>query len=643
MFHLLAPALLALAPAPDITGVFEVDGAPADVRLVLHERAGGKIIGYVAGSPGIWITSGQLYGEAAMIHLHGEDGGSDEGWDGTLRLYPVGSHYKGVFYLDDDDEVLIITLTPSKEHFFEETWTWRDEESETFVDVRRLLDPGDNFLGGGFSGQSSCVFMACGGTIDTWDESSVSHTITTSSTGDCGQTGTLHGTFDSATNQLDGPWVSTDCNNNPSGGNFHGGKAGYTTCKHIRAMLLSLGAFADDFEAESLNAADVFHSAYLSDGTTRADWEAQFTAWYAAYDEIEVETTNIANLIYVVGSDVHPYLLDDPRLVWTVRASGLNVSTGVVETFWEREEPQLLGPELSYVGAEGGRLVFVGNGETQLLTIGLPILLSDVVYDTFGATTFGLHGGGHPDDGHGGIDWEYQAGAFVYAAEAGKIINITPNTGHPPLVQWDVLQEIRPGIHLQYGHIADPPTVNIGDDIATGDVIGSPSMMPGDSHYTIHYALRASNVDLCPIPFFNASAQSDWDIIWPQCHTSSEICEPFECNDREAEPPHTATWELEIAGTASGPDSIYVYRKDGTVYEPDYTFFDAAGAPYETGDIEWENSSSPTTLGLRFVDVATGAITFGACDIINDEMHLKLDPTAMPTDMSGAAIYRYEQ
>jgi YVTN family beta-propeller protein len=380
----------------------------------------------------------------------------------------------------------------------------------------------------------------------------------------------------------------------------------------------------------------------MSEGTTRSDWEAQLAAWYAAYDEIEVEISGPDEILTIIGSDVHPYLQGDRRTSWTIRASGVDAGTGVTETFYERVEPLVLGPDLRFLGVESGRIVFIGNGETQPLSIGLPILLADASYDVYGAWPFGQHGGGHAEDGHGGIDFEYQPGSFCYAAADGEVIEVRLNDGQPPSIQWVIVQQIRPGVNVQYGHIADPPIVSVGDVLTAGDIVGIPSVMPGDSHAMIHFSIgyqeqQQGNGDMCPIPWFNAAAAADWDVIWSLSHYSEELAEPLECNDREASTPYVATWNLETAGATAGPDAILFLREDGYAYNYVYTFFDALGSVYETGVTEW--MTSPTTLGLRFIADCTGNITFAAVDVISEEMQIKLDPMGMPADMSGAATY----
>jgi len=637
----LASALLALAPVHDITGVYEVHDPPADVFVVLHERAEGEIIGYIAGSPMTWIESGQRYGSGVLLKLKGKDGGSEKPWSITLRVQELGRNLEGVVLQEKD--VVPITLYHSTARFVEEPWIWFDEASEEDHDVSRVLDLGGNFLLGGFSSKNSCSFMACGGKIDSWTEITGSHDIWTSSTGGCGQTSHLVGTFDTMANQLNGTWDTTDCTSATYNGSFIAGKVGSTYDKHIQALLLSIGDFADDFEAESLDAADVFHSAYMSDGSTRADWEAQLAAWYAAYDQIEVEISGPSKIVTVTGPDVHPYLLEHPRIAWAVRAEGLNVSTGAHETFWDREEPNILGPDLRFLGVQDGRIVFIGNGETQPLEIGLPIQLADTAFNAYGAWPFGLHGGGHPEDGHSGIDIEYKLGplVYVYAAADGEITDISPDTSHPPTIIWSVDQRIRPGVSVRYGEIMDPLQVSVGDVITTGTPIGSPMTWgEGSAYAMIHFSLSISEEQTCPAAWWSASAQADWDVIWPQCHYSEELCEPLACNDRDAPPPYTATWNLELAGTNPGPDSILFFRADGHAHDHVYTFFDSAGAVYETGTTLW--TSSPSTLGLIFIADGSGVMTYGAIDVVSDEMEFKLD-TSMPTDMTGSAVYRYQQ
>jgi hypothetical protein len=632
---------IATSSAPDLTGIYEVSGAPADVYIVLHERADGELLGYISGSTTAWVESGQRYGSGALIEVQGTDADFEEPWSATLRVRRNGRHLEGV--LIQEGAALPVTLERTALRFSEESWIWYDMANMTMHDVSRMVDLGNNFIGGGFNSIDSCMFMACGGNIDNWVVTGAMHDITTSSTGDCGQSGSLSGTFDASTNQLDGTWSSIDCNGNPSAGSFLAGKRGLTYDKHIQAMLLSLGLFADDIEDESLDAADVFHSSYLSDGYSRADWESQLSSWYSSYEDLQVEISGPRQLLTVIGSDVHPYLLGEPRVAWEITITGTHSSTGAVEELYSRSEPNMIGPGMNLISVEAGRIVFTGNGESQPLSIGLPIQLSDVSTDHYVVWPFGVHGGGHAEDGHPGIDFSYVAGAKVIAAEAGEITAITLNTGWTP-AQWDITQTIRPGVQLRYGHIADPPAVSVGDILAAGDIIGDPSVTSGGNRM-IHFALSLGSTsaddDTCPTPWFNAAAASDWDIMWQMAHYSEELSEPLGCNDREADPPYVATWELETPGVSAGPDSILFFRPDGYAHDYVYTFLDASGVAYETGDTEW--MTSPSTIGLKFVATdGSGSLSFAAGDIVGTEMQLKID-LSMPTDMIGAAIYRYQQ
>ena len=632
---------LAISSAPDLTGIYEVSGAPANVYIVLHERADGELLGYISGATTAWVESGQRYGNGAHIEVQGTDADFEEPWSATLRVRRNGRDLEGV--LLQEGAALPVTLERTALRFSEESWIWYDMANMTMHDVSRMVDLGNNFIGGGFNSTDSCMFMACGGNIDSWMVTGTTHDITTSSTGDCGQLGSLNGTFDASTNQLDGTWSSIDCNGNPSTGSFLAGKRGLTYDKQIQAMLLSLGLFADDIEAESLDAADVFHSSYLSDGYSRADWESQLSAWYSSHEDLQVEISGLRQLLTVIGSDVHPYLFGEPRVAWEITITGTHSSTGAVEELYSRSEPNMIGPGMNLISVEAGRTVFTGNGESQPLSIGLPIQLSDVSTDHYVVWPFGVHGGGHAEDGHPGIDFSYVAGAKVIAAEAGEITAITLNMGWTP-AQWDITQTIRPGVQLRYGHIADPPAVSVGDILAAGDIIGDPSVTSGGNRM-IHFALSLGSTsaddDTCPTPWFNAAAANDWDIIWQMAHYSEELSEPLGCNDREADPPYVATWELETPGVSAGPDSILFFRPDGYTYNYVYTFLDVSGVAYETGDTEW--MSSPSTIGLKFVATdGSGSLSFAAGDIVDTEMQLKID-LSMPTDMSGAAIYRYQQ
>jgi hypothetical protein len=158
----------------------------------------------------------------------------------------------------------------------------------------------------------------------------------------------------------------------------------------------------------------------------------------------------------------------------------------------------------------------------------------------------------------------------------------------------------------------------------------------------VHFALSFTNTNnTCPVPWFTPAATLDWEAIWPLCQYSEELCEPLACNERDSAPPYVATWNIETPGGNPGPSAILFLRVDGDAHDHSYTFFDSSGVAYETGDTEW--MTSPSTIGLRFVaNDGSGSISHAAIDVISDEMQFKID-TTMPTDMTGAAIYRYEQ
>jgi hypothetical protein len=615
-----------------IDGAWE-NAAGASEQILLRGRADGSLLAYLAGDPGVYLAEGSLLGTSVTLDLQGEDGGGvfDAGlFTGNF----MGALITGTY--DDGSGPVPLTLQRSTALLLEEHWLLIEASSDEVVQAARLTN-GGTFFGGGFVGLGQCNFLACGGGFDDWSVAGTAHTIQTSSGGSCSASSTLLGDVDPTTSELTGTYTSTNCVGT-TGGDFFGGKAGLTTTAHINAVLMMVADLCDALEAESATAIDGLHSTYLHDGMTRADWGAEFATWYLDYDSIEAKAT-LTRIITVDDGEVHPYLQGPDRLDWHFTVSGVPAGGGATETFFEYELG-VVNDSLHYLGTEGGKRVFVGNGEAQPLSIGLPIQLADVSYDSYVAWPFGVHGGGHVDDGHPGIDFSYLAGSQVYAVGAGEIVDIRPNTGWP-LPQWDITQRIRTGVSVQYGHIADPPSVIVGDVLALGDVIGNPSSFGGPDE-TLHFALRFSGSDdVCPVPWFNDSARADWDTLWAQAHYSEELCEPLDCNDRDAPPPYTATWDLETAGTSAGPDSIYFFRLDGDVFEPDYTFFDTTGASYESGHIEW--MTSPSTIGLKFIEGGTGVITYGAADIINDEMQFKLDTTTMPTDMIGAAIYRYQQ
>jgi len=233
-------------------------------------------------------------------------------------------------------------------------------------------------------------------------------------------------------------------------GDFIAGKEGLTSTGDVMDVLRMLRTFADRIESESPSAANAFASTYMHDGKTKADWQAQLAALFAAYDSLHVTIDAVKQIFTFNDADVHPMVLAPPRVEWHLSVTGVPAGGGPVATVLDLTSAFAGDPQLFWIGYEGGNAVFVGNGYTSPFSISMPVQPGDSARSVYGLWPLYVHGGGHPE-GHPGWDVEFAAGAKVRASADGVIDQIVPNLTFPGQV--DVRVKHRPGITTQYGHI----------------------------------------------------------------------------------------------------------------------------------------------------------------------------------------------
>ncbi len=629
-----APPQLGTSVAPmALDGIWESTTPGFEAIIVLAERADRRLVGYLPGNPGSRLLGGRVDGK----DVHFIIGDSDPMVTWTAEFTGVVSGDNLIGIVSDGSGSTPVQFQLTTEPVLEESWLLFENATADRVSLSRMEDGAGSFLFGEFVNLTGCSFLACGGNVSSWNITGLAHTIITSSSGmpGCPMTSTLVGNQDPVEFLVGGTYTSSDCTGVLGGGGFLGGKTGFTTMEDVHALLESLAIFADDFESESPEAADFFHSAYLYNGFARADVEAAFAAWWGQYNSIHV-SLSVDEVAMESDAEVHAFLSGPARMDLRLRAWGRDAMTGAWEDFWNYETAIPDEGELALVGEEGGRVVIVGNGQIQPFSMGLPVSATGQENLFYGIWPFGVHGGGHPE-GHPGLDFEYAVGAKVLATVAGPIVVIRPNDSHPGT--WSVVQEPRPGFKVLYDEITNlPPSTVVGNVLAEGDVIGDP--WDKITYRSNHLGLMVLGEFLCPSDYFHSTAQAQLDAFWPQCFFAEEPAEPRMKNAVQVTFPLTCRWELNTPGFGSSTAEVHFIRPDATdsnIYS--YALLDSAGLTTEWGAASFSMAAPWGTVVLT-PDASLGLPDrFGVYDIVEDVLTLDWDTSGFPADLAGASLY----
>lgn len=169
--------------------------------------------------------------------------------------------------------------------------------------------------------------------------------------------------------------------------------------------------------------------------------------------------------------------------------------------------------------------------------IDLPIAAGDGATLAYGIWPYGVHGGGHAVDRHGGLDIEYRVGAPVLAAAAGVVESVIADARDPA----------RKVVHLTHARDRGQYRTDYGNLLAVTD----------------RAAYRA------------------------------ELCEPFLTNSRAHSFPIARTWTRQ---SGNGPSTIELT----CVSESETTYvMTNDGALVESGSLTIGWSVRPTTADLR--------------------------------------------
>ena len=639
LLSLAAAALFssAVVHAAPIDGIWTGDVGGRTLVLLLRERTGGRLVGALPGETGSTITSGQRSGKTVTFDLEGADpGGSFTGtFTGTLSGSTLAG--TGTIAGESFSVTLAKSTTPRRVvHWLLATITGGSTRTARFP---RVENAAGGFLAGSFVNQETCDFIACGGAVTTWTVAGGAHAIATRSGEACVTTASLTGTFDPTTRLLSGTWnrpAAPPCAPDPAGGDFFGGKEGSAPLADVESLLATLSDFGDAIESESVrNTMRAFSAAYLHDGTTRADWEARFTAIYATHHALQARVFSVGPVVTVNDADVHPEALLPPRAEWRLVVTGLPDAGGARETVLDRTSRFTGQEELYWLGAERGSFVFTGNGQDAPFSIAPPLASGDEARATYGVWPFGVHGGGHPE-GHPGWDFEIAADRFVRAAAAGTVVSIREYG------QKDVAIRHRPGYLTNYHHLRTlEPGIVVGAAVASGQALGLPGEFDAGALHMTHFDLRVARAATCPLAYLSTTGRALFDSLWSRAAYREELVEPYPCNPIDVAAPLARAWTRASGGAGLVPaaDSIEFSRADLASIATTYVMRDAGGATLESGSVTLTNPLAEPAGTLELVPDGGAPRHYARYDVVDGTMRIVWSDAGFPADLTGAGVF----
>ena len=260
---------------------------------------------------------------------------------------------------------------------------------------------------------------------------------------------------------------------------------------------------------------------------------------------------------------------------------------------------------------------------SQPFTIDLPILPGDSVSMAYGLWPFGVHGSVHSIDGHPGYDFEYRAGASVYAAAEGRVDTVIADTNDPSRFSVQLRHHRNIGDYFtDYTNLmAVPAGITPGAWITRGQALGLAGTFSNGSSAMTHFQVldpTAGSAARAADGYMADTAQTQLHNIWKTAAYAQEWCEPYFDGVGAKGFPMSRTW-TKRAG--DGPAAIVVSCvADGA--KPQYSILGANGSTLETGTLTlgwWER---PVTT-VDFVS-STGAVSLGVYDIVDGALALAL-------------------
>ena len=197
---------IAVQAAPPLSGGWSGELLGHSAVVVVEERAGGELTGFMPTDPNARIVAGVRNGNNVSLHIAVDDPGFAAAgtFDGTI----AGNTLNGTFTLDGAPSP--VTLERENRRYIVEYWLMGEDEIQSRV--LRVLDKKGDFLAGGYVGIDHCDFLSCAGDFTAWDVNSDAHTLTAEAGGACVLNANLGGVWNDAEKLLAGTYDGADCN-----------------------------------------------------------------------------------------------------------------------------------------------------------------------------------------------------------------------------------------------------------------------------------------------------------------------------------------------------------------------------------------------------------------------------------------------
>ena len=592
----------------------------------MHERADGRVIGYMPADPSLRLTGGTRSGDVVDLEFSQDDPGLSVSGTFTGTLVPGGNTMNGTY--NDGGGALPTAFARWNTPLTIEHWLLVDFALDKVLGGTRLHGAADAFVTGGFVGLDDCSFLGCAGDWTSWSVVGDDHTIASATGGVIPATANLMGTWSMTEMLVMGTYTtSTD----PTVRDFAAGRSGFGESAAVGNLLRTLAGMLDAFESESPTVGDALTATYLHDGRSKADVMTDVNALYTAYDNLEA-TATVSQIVSGNTGEEFPDLTAPPRVEWELEVTGEPTGGGARETILALDTREPDQEDLRWVTITASDAKFSGSGYATPFEIEMPIHLADSAAVAFRLWPYGVHGGGHPE-GHGGWDVEFACGTQVRAAADGTVSDVRPNDGWPG--QWSVTITHRPGRSTRYGHLENlQPGIVVGAPVTVDQVIADAGQT--GPHCITHFAMRTGVDATCPLPFLSTTGRAVFDSIWSAAAYNEEFCEPFACNPIDVSFPLTRQWARESGGLAPRID---ITRLDPTTSAYDYTLRTAGGAVLETGSITFNPIALPHAT-IDLTPAGGGATHLGVYDIVDDTMWIDWNNAVRPVSLVGASVYR---
>ena len=356
----------------DVTGTWLAtlpgSGSSRVLTLQLHQRADGKVLGYIPGGTAQRVvTGGSVSGDSIHLDMEFKDPRVTEIFtlDGSVRRNLIHGT------ADDGSGPRPIVLHRAAGVLHERRFLFAKPpigpgEPTGVVDLSVVLGRRDRLVSGGFISQTDCSLFACGGGVTSFSETGSTITVELETGGACPGSGSFTATFDSTTRFYSGTYAFTSCAGTDSGA-LIGVRSTRTQTDHVGGILAALGRIADDLQARITFTAPYapVSTHYFHTGKTQADLLAGFNAEVATYDSIDVILNRFRNFKTVNDPDTLPDVDTPIGVDFRDRRTGVPLGGGSGVTFRDADTSTGVpsDTELKFFAEEAGAWVVIGNGE----------------------------------------------------------------------------------------------------------------------------------------------------------------------------------------------------------------------------------------------------------------------------------------